>query len=179
MAPVSFKPGQNLSCSGQQEALGAACIGWASGLLRSAAHLRALGYALPAELTPYAAARPAPAARARARAGRAAPFAARRDQRRARLPVRRAGERRPFFSLRGLSLTGLRHTLPGVRCGLSASGPLCAAGCLRPARGARRPRGVQGARAGVRGPGALCRRGAAQAGRRSLEAAMCAAPARA
>jgi hypothetical protein len=56
MAPVSFKPGQNLSCSGQQEALGAACIGWASGLLRSAAHLRGLGYALPAELTPYAAA---------------------------------------------------------------------------------------------------------------------------
>ena len=39
------------------------------------------------------------------------------------------------------------------------------AGPLRPARGGRQPRRVQGARAGVRGRGALCRAGAAHAGR--------------
>ncbi len=46
------------------------------------------------------------------------------------------------------------------------------AGRLRPARIARRAARVQGARAGVRGPGALCRGGAAQAGR-----VLCAHPA--
>ncbi len=47
---------ENLPCSGRQGALGAACIAWGSGLLRSGAGLRAIGLALPAELLPYAAA---------------------------------------------------------------------------------------------------------------------------
>jgi len=113
-----------------------------------------------------AAARPAPAARARACAGAAAPFAARRHHPRVRLPFRPAGEQR-LYSLCASCWHGAR---PGV------NGLLCAAGRLRPARSARWPQGVQGARASVRGPGAVCCRGAAQAGRPSLDPAMCAAP---
>jgi hypothetical protein len=113
-----------------------------------------------------AAARPAPVARARARAGAAAPLAARRHHPRVRFPIRPAGEQR-LYSLCASCWRGAR---PGV------NGLLCAAGRLRPARSARRPQGVQGARAGMRGPGAVCCRGAAQAGRWSLEPATCAPP---
>jgi hypothetical protein len=50
------------------------------------------------------------------------------------------------------------------------------AGHRRPARGGRRGRGGQGGRAGVRGPGALCRGGAAQAGRALCALRCCVRP---
>jgi hypothetical protein len=168
MAPVSLNPGQNLSCGGRQEALGVACVAWASGLLRSDARLRSIGLALPAELLPYAAAQLLPVLLLLPERVRALDLPR-------HLPL--SGTTRVSDFLADLLVSGFSLSmcfLPGMGRGPSVKDLLCAAECLRPARGARRPRGVQGARARMRGPGALCRRGAAQAGRLSLEPAMCA-----
>jgi len=127
-------------------------------LLSWGAELRAAGNALPAELQPYAAAQLLPLLLLPPESVRALDLP---------LPCAGGTDGESEFFSRML----VRARLPAVAARPRCAPPPCAdrargcAGRHRRARGARRARGVPGGRAGVRGPGALCRGRAARAGR--------------
>ncbi len=137
-------------------------------LLRYKARLRETGCALPAALLPYAAAQLLPALLLPAERVRALDIAC---------PAPSSAVDHVSLFLSGAVV---RTPLPAARLleerrspaegGRSERAWLCGrAGRRRAACGV--PRGLQGARAGVPGPGALCRGGAARGGR-----AMCVPP---
>jgi len=147
-------PACDLPCVARQDTL----VGTVPQMLKPNATLRGVGHALPAELLPYAAANLLPVLLLPPERMRALGPA------RTSLQRRWCARRSPLRDSRGS-----RGARPGV-AGVSAHWLGARAGRRRAARGVFG--GLQGARAGVPGSGALCRGGAARAGR-----AMC-APAR-